>query len=209
MKIQPIVEGHGEVTAVPILLRRLIHESGAYQMDVGKPIRSNRTNLVHEDSLRKAVRLALLQPECSAILVLFDGDDDCPKELAPTLQEWASDEAGSVPCAVVIAQREFEAWFLAAMDSLKGKHGIREDAAPHLDPESPRGAKEALEEQMELGSGYSETVDQAPLTALFDFNAAYKGCRSFRRMVKAFGSLLTGVGLNSPKWAPDRWILSK
>lgn len=36
MKIQPVVEGHGEVEAVPILLRRLIDEAGAWRIGVGR-----------------------------------------------------------------------------------------------------------------------------------------------------------------------------
>ncbi|MCY3681537.1 MAG: hypothetical protein OXH16_09065 [Gemmatimonadetes bacterium] len=38
-KIQPIVEGHGEVVAAPVLLRRLIAEAKAWEIDIGRPIR--------------------------------------------------------------------------------------------------------------------------------------------------------------------------
>ena len=36
MNIQPIVEGHGEVAAVPVLLRRLRDAAEAYGIDVGR-----------------------------------------------------------------------------------------------------------------------------------------------------------------------------
>ena len=42
---------------------------------------------------------------------------------------------------VVLAHREFEAWFLAAIESLRGTGGIRADAESHHDPESPREQK--------------------------------------------------------------------
>lgn len=42
MTIQPIVEGFGEVNAVPILLRRLMQEGQIYGFDVGRPIRRKR-----------------------------------------------------------------------------------------------------------------------------------------------------------------------
>ncbi len=205
MKIQPIVEGAGEVAAVPELLRRLRNEAAAFEIEVNRPILRRRHQLVDEDSLRRAVRLALLQEGCGSVLILFDADDDCPKELAPRLQEWAQHEARSTPCSVVIANREYEAWFLATMESLRGRRGIRADATSHDNPESPRGAKEQLEQRLEAGCTYSETIDQVALTAVFDLREAYVRCRSFRSAVRAFGRLAAGMGLAIADWPPSKW----
>ena len=205
MTIRPIVEGHGEVRAVPQLLRRLCTEAEAYEIQIGKPIRQKRPQLLREDSLRRAVRLAMLQPDCSAILILFDSDDDCPKELAPTLEGWAKAEAGAVPCAVVMAHREYEAWFLASIESLRGKRGIAADAEPHARPETPRDAKGQLGRRMAPGQNYSPAIDQTALTAQFDMAVAHQRCRSFRRMAKAFGALAIGVGVSLDKWPPASW----
>ena len=205
MRIQPIVEGHGEVAAVPVLLRRLRDEAGAYGVEVGRPIRQRRSQLVQEASLKTAVRLARLQQGCDAILILFDADDDCPKTLAPMLDQWARAAASPLPCAVVMATREYEAWYLAAVESLRGKCAIREDAVYPGDPESRRGAKEALEELMGRGQSYHETTDQPALSAWFDMQAAYGRCRSFRRMVKAFGDLARGASVPLGAWPPARW----
>lgn len=128
MKIQPIVEGHGDEKAVPVLLRRFGDLSGLYGIEIGKPIRINKGHLIREDFLRKSVQLALRQPGCGSIFILFDADDDCPKQVGPQVQAWAQSEAHSIPTAVAVAQREFEAWFLAAMESLRGKRRIRPDA---------------------------------------------------------------------------------
>ena len=144
MSIQPIVEGFGEVQAAPVLLRRLRDVAGAFAVEVSSPIRKKRHELVHEDLLRRAVRLALLRADCGAVLILFDSDDDCPAELAPKLLRWAEQEAGPVPCAVIMATREYEAWFLASIESLRGRRGIRQDAQSHSEPEAPRGAKDNL-----------------------------------------------------------------
>jgi hypothetical protein len=123
----------------------------------------------------------------------------------PILEGWAKAEAGTTPCAVVIAQREYEARFLASLESLRGKCGIRRNASAPPEPEAPRGAKEKLEEYMEPGLTYSETADQASLTAAFDLAAAYVQCRSFRRMVKVFGVLAAGAGYCLPDWPPPAW----
>lgn len=206
MRIQPIVEGHGEVKAVPVLLRRLRDEMGTFDIEINTPIRSKRSNLVAEESLRRAVRLALLQDQCGAILILFDADDDCPRDLAPRIETIARDAAGTVPCAVVMATREFESWFLASLESLRGNRGIRVDATSHPAPETPRGAKEHLESYMDEGSSYSESADQAALTSLFDMGLAYRRCRSFRRMAKAFGELVVAVGADVRSWPPPTWL---
>jgi Domain of unknown function (DUF4276) len=205
MKIQPIVEGHGEVTALPELLRRLCHEAQVYTLEVGLPIRQHRADLAEEATLRKAVGMARKQEDCAAILVLFDSDDACPKELAPAVQGWAQDEARPIPCAVVLAHREYEAWFLASIESLRGLRGIRADAVSHPDPEAPRGAKHRLEERMGPGHSYVERSDQVAFSARFDLGAAHRACRSFRRLVRAFGLLVSGVGLPLPPWPPPAW----
>ena len=205
MKIQPVVEGDGEVHAVPVLLRRLIDACGAYDVGVGRPIKRTRHQLTNEFELARSVRLAGMQDDCAAILVLLDADNDCPKELAPTLRGWANSAAAGVPCAVVMAEREFEAWFLAAIESLRGTKGILDDALPHPDPETPRGAKERLEERMAPGRTYSETADQASLTATFDLAVAYQGCRSFRTLVTSFGSILAAAGRPLAEWPPADW----
>jgi hypothetical protein len=120
MMIQPIVEGQGEVAAVPLLLRRLRDEARAFGLEVARPHRRRRTELVKKDSLQTAVRLAALSQDCAGILVLFDADDDCPRDLAPTLDRWAREAARGTPCAVVLANREYEAWFLASIETLRG-----------------------------------------------------------------------------------------
>jgi hypothetical protein len=209
MKIHPIVEGHGEVQAVPVLIRRLRDESKVFDLEVGKPILRKRSEFVQEGPLRKAIQLALLREDCDGILILFDADDDCPAKLAPIIQGWAQKEAGAVPVGVVIACREYEAWFLASVDSLRGFRGILSAAMPHADPEFPRGAKEQLEDRMEAGRSYSETADQAALTAKFDMVAAYARCRSFRRMVRAFGLLVSALGQPIQNWPPSAWAVEE
>lgn len=205
MKIIPIVEGYGEVDALPVLLRRFQEESESFALGIGRPIRRHRHQLVHESDVRKAVRLALLDPDCAAILIVLDADDDCPAELAPSISAWASEEAPQVPSAVVLACREFETWFLASLESLRGNCRIRADAVSPVEPEAIRGAKETLESFMVPGASYSETVDQPRMAASFSFSQAYSRSRSFRKLAKAFGHLLSQVGMEIPQWPPSAW----
>ena len=205
MKIQPIVEGHGEVSALPVLLRRFRDEAEVWDVDIGRPIRRPRSRLVKEEEIQQAVRLALLQPDCGAVLILFDGESDCPADLGPTVQEWATAAAGGTPCCVVLAHREYEAWFLAAIESLRGRRGILLDAEPHSDPERPRGVKEQLEGRMEPAATYLETTDQPAFSALFSLPAAYRRSRSFRKLADSFGNLVRAMGHDVGVWPPAAW----
>ena len=75
MKIQPIVEGYGEIFAVPILLRRLCDEAQAWGLEIARPHRRSRSELVDRNTLQNAIRVATLTEDCAGILVLFDADD--------------------------------------------------------------------------------------------------------------------------------------
>jgi|ERR1700685_2154157 len=202
MKIKPIVEGPGDVTAVPELLRRLQFEygMGGHEVQIARPIKWRRPCFGVEQQVRRAVALALSEPDCVGVLLLFDSDDDCPKLYAPEVTRWSRDEAREVPCEVVMAQREYEAWFLAGLESLRGKRGILADAISEAGPEEIRGAKERLETKMEQRRSYSETADQVALTCHVDLHQVYDRCRSFRRLVGAFRTLLRSSGIAVNEW---------
>src|SRR6266540_3273037 len=87
MRIACVVEGHGEVDSVPILVRRLAEacDPPAYP-DVQRPIRIPGSKLRKPDEMRRAAQLAASRAgEGGAVLVLLDAEDDCPKERALTL----------------------------------------------------------------------------------------------------------------------------
>lgn len=205
MIVQPVVEGQGDELAVPVLLRRLVALAQAWEVAIVKPHRRKRSALVQQTSLRNAIRVARLTPDCGAILVIFDADDDCPKDLAPRLAAWAAEAAHPVPCEVVMATREYEAWLLAGLASLRGTLRVRADADDHPEPEQPRDAKGQLEMRMLSGSTYIPTVDQASWTASFDIAAAYRTCRSFRKLTTAFGALLAAANALPATWPPADW----
>jgi uncharacterized protein DUF4276 len=205
--VQILVEGEGDEKAVPVLLRRLQRECGAFSLVFDRPLRKRRSDLVNEQSLREAVRLALRQERgCDGILIVFDGDKDCPKSLAPRVREWVQTEAPGIPSEVVIAHHEYEAWFLGSLESLRGKRRVLQEAVSLVNPESIRGTKERLKASMDQGAKYIEPVDQPALTALFDLAAAHRSCRSFRRMVRAFGLLASAAGAEIGEWPPASWL---
>ena len=204
MNIQPIVEGHGEVEALPVLLRRLLHDGGVWTVGVGKPVRKNRSQLTTREGVAEAITLARGKPECGGILVLFDSDDDCPAERGPQVQAWAAEASRGVPCGVCMAHREYEAWFLATVDSLREHRAMKVDAAPHPNPERPRDAKGELHRCM-LGT-YKPTIHQVAFSEQLDLGAAFRRCRSFKKLVTTIGTLMGGMGKKPKAWPPEHWL---
>ena len=188
LSVYPIVEGHGEVISVPILLRRFAYEVfEAHGIDVLQPYRLPRGRMNIVPYLENAVTLARRKLEqCEgdrAILIILDADDDCPAEEAPMMLTRAAHIAEPIPVGVVFAKAEYESWFLAAVRSLRGKRGIAADASVPVDPEAIRGAKEYLQRQcMVAGATYSPTVDQPALTDMFSFEEARRACPSFDKL---------------------------
>ena len=201
--IQPIVEGQGEVEAVPILLRRILDVLGIWDVRIAPPLRCARQKIVQEDSLKRMVSFANSGDDIQATLILFDLDDDCARNLIPSIKRWCAEIATDTPCAIVLARREYEAWFLAAIESLRGKRGIVPDAMPEVDPEAKRGAKEALRLRMPKNRAYNETADQPALTAVFDMETAYRQASSFRKLVSELCRILIAMGYQPT--IPDDW----
>lgn len=183
--ILPIVEGHGEVTAVPILIRRIVaHYAPDVYAHVGQAIRVKRTGLIQPGGVERYIKLAARQTTpADGILILLDADDDCPRELAEQLLSRARAARPDRSIAVVAANREYEAWFLAAARSLRGARGLAEDLEPPPDPESVRDAKGWLAHHTPRGFSYKPTIDQPALTQIFELEEAY-AARSFRKLVK-------------------------
>lgn len=189
--IAVIVEGSGEVEAVPVLLRRFIAQAGMYDIRVERPIKIKRNRIIKVGELEKSAELAKRSfPEADSLVFIIDADDDCPKELGPALLNRLKTSAPHLNCSVTLVKSEFEAWFLASIESLRGQRGIRDEIEAPEFPEDVRDAKGWLTQAMSGNRAYLETDDQAALAELFDFNLAYSRSRSFRKFSKDVNQIL-------------------
>lgn len=186
--IVSIVEGHGEVAALPILLRR-IHRSSAGAgrgLVVNTPIRIKSGSFLNDSAYRERyVELAAAKARHSClkalVLVMLDCEDGCPAILGPKLHAAVARQCGSVPVLVLLACREFETWFVASAPSLAGTRGFPRDIDVPSSPERWRDAKGWLGKQM--NRRYNEPSDQPAFTNAFDFGPA-RSNHSFARTLK-------------------------
>jgi hypothetical protein len=133
--IVPIVEGRGELDAVPILLRCWLKFRRFPNVEVhsdGPVYAGGKGNFTatYDGILGRGVehftRLAWLRRP-DVILILLDADEECPVTLASALLARARTQVPhDCPIGVVVANREYEAWFLAAFASVSFRRALEE-----------------------------------------------------------------------------------
>ncbi len=82
-------------------------------------------NLHQERGVQKAGELVRRKGDAAALLLLRDEDDGCPKDLAPVAARWLRKLSLPFPSAVVLAHREFEAFFLPCLSRMAGRKARR------------------------------------------------------------------------------------
>ncbi|MEV5409534.1 DUF4276 family protein [Thermopolyspora sp. NPDC052614] len=193
-QIAVVVEGHGEVDAVPILLNRITAEIMPEVWPVFlRPYRVGRDTLMKQHGIEATVNeITRKFGDLAGLLVLLDSDDDCPASLGPGLLARVEEARPGLSAAVVLAHREFEAWFLAAAVSLRGCQGLPSDLEAPADPESIRGCKEWLTCRRPSGAPYRPKNHQPGLAQRFDLNMARANSPSFAKFYRDVEYLITG-----------------
>jgi hypothetical protein len=187
MRLLPIVEGAGEVEAMPILLRRLLTERhGIYDVQVLRPYRYGELGKMSKNFARNVLVAA---KENAPILWTADCDDGCPITWVNHFEQ--NIPAGfPVPIRFALFVREYESMFLAEHNCLITKLAL-DPATPSLpNPETYRDAKGEITRMMPPGTAYKEMVNQPSLSAAIDLAAAIANSRSLRHLDSALLSLV-------------------
>lgn len=157
MKVALVVEGEGEVQALPIIWRYCCPHmhllSNPYRLSRGKGL--TKEGKIKPEEWQKIFQL-LRRRGAEAVLVLMDADDLCPKEKAPSIRRELESIAGvlGLKLGFCLAEPEYEGWFLAAADLI----GLGQPPHP-----IPRGCKEEIRRRR--NGAYSPVVDQPSLTS--------------------------------------------
>ena len=194
--VASIVEGDGEVAALPVLLRRLGEwKTPDLYVHVLPPIRVRKDRfLKRAEEFNRHLQLAAAKcGENGWILVLLDADDDCPATKGAEILEQGRAIIPHRRLAVVLANREYEAWFIAAAASLDGFRNFHCQPDDGLaDAETPRNAKGWIGERI-AGGAYHQTTGQAAFSARMNLEVAYARSRSFRKLCSEWSRNVTGV----------------
>lgn len=193
LKIVPIVEGDGEVSAVPLLLRRYLGEvKQRYDIQVAPSKNAHgKHNLLKEEGLERFLKYAQAERDVLGIILIIDTDELCAKELAFHLSARSQKLNLKYPVVIVCAQCEYEAWFLASLDTVKSQVGIDTETEFLTPVEELRNVKGWISSQMPAGKVYKETEDQPAMTSQMKFDLVRAKSRSFRRFEHAIDELLS------------------
>jgi hypothetical protein len=224
-----IGEGHGETSALPILVRKFLSEKGQdLPVFVDRNVirfPSSRVFRRYEESDKpdlaewlKALEIGVRRQDTAAVLAIYDGDlpsfplgtrvrfcaARAAKALAVKAKEIGAGRLFSV--SVVFACVEYETWLIAGIESLRGRHTpdgrlLIPETATFPSGEAESHGKRWLEQNCR---DYRPSRDQGALTELLDLSCVRgKQLRSFRRLEHALEQLLnatvTGSHISTPE----------
>ncbi|MDP2882587.1 MAG: DUF4276 family protein [Azonexus sp.] len=186
-RLLPIVEGHGEDRAVPLLIRRILEAQGIYDVELISAQRKgeypsvarNFDNIFQAATLVKAPILWVMD---------FDSKDyDCPIKEAQKLLARADALRPGWPIKIAFLVKEYETLFL--IDEAATRK-VFPDISPKtpfpLEPEKIRGAKEWLSKaRPAAGNAYKPMVDQAKITAHLDLSLLRTRSADFAHLERA------------------------
>ena len=192
-----IVEGDGDVEAVPDLLRRILRERlSRYVIQAARPKQArDKPDLLRR--FERFIQYAIID-NCDTILVIEDADEECPANKARTLAFRAAAPRFAVPVAIVYAKSECETWFITSLSESTGaaigaRLGIPDTVYAPGDIENIRGAKGLLNARIPDNGAYKETEDQGPLNHHINLDLAHLGSRSLRRLCRAVDELVDAI----------------
>lgn len=190
-RVLPIVEGDGDLSAMPVLIRRVAEAAGHHGIQVLKPhkrgdlpkVRSRFDDFLGAALLEQAPILWVMDYDCKEC-------DDVERDLA-ALVERAKQSHVDQPLEFAFFVKEFESLFLADRETTVAYFpDIPPTTRWPTDPESLRNAKGWLSEARPRGMAYKETMHQVRLAARVDLDRLRHRSSSFQRFEQAVLRLL-------------------
>lgn len=180
-----VVEGHGEVEATPILVRRVLHERyGIYNWDCEVHRRGGIGHLSGNGWANFDRYLLAAYKERLPILWLTDNDDgECASKLVHAFYERARIVGIQQPMGFCFWRREYESMFLYDPPAVARRFGLQ-SFAPRKNPDDLRGVKEYVTKHLSRGQCYKETLDQSAITAVMDLQKVLDGYKCFQHFEK-------------------------
>ncbi|MEW6212597.1 MAG: DUF4276 family protein [Acidobacteriota bacterium] len=193
-KIVPIVEGPGEEAAVPILFQKILKPLRRYDIQIARPYNAKgRDNLKKKGGLERFVEAAWKERDCGAIFIVLDAEDESYCKLAKDFSTRVNALWVRYPVVIVVANRMYENWLVASIETIAGQFGLPAGLSPPEDVESIKNAKRWLKDHFPKDQAYKETTHQEAMTHLLDIELARKRSRSFQRLLHAMQQALDAI----------------
>jgi hypothetical protein len=179
-----VVEGFGELDAVPVVVRAHLQAKGEWQVQPGRPFNcKGRDKVINVPGELERYIIGAAEPGAIGVLTILDeeGDGRCP--LGPSLQQRADVAVPHLKTPVTLAVRKFENWIAASGESVFEKAW----EPPSNDYEGT-GAVEFIERCQD--GVYSKTAHQAGLASRMDHELVRSRCPSFERLQRCIDELL-------------------
>ena len=185
-RLLTIIEGDGDVRAIPVLIRRILAENEVFDVVVLPTQRRGEYPTVskHFDTFFLAAT-----KENAPILWVMDFDAkgyECPYAEANKLINRALVLRPGWPVKIAFLVKEYESLFLYDENATRR---VFSDIAKQVEfpanPQEIRGAKEWLSAHRPRGMAYKETVHQEKITAHLDLKLLRERCRDFVHLEKA------------------------
>jgi len=194
-RLLPIVEGHGEIPAVPILIRNILAAQDIHDIQLLPAWRYGEYPSVAKKF--DNIFLAAIKENAPILWVMdFDTKDhDCPVKEAQTLLARANVLRPGWPIKIAFLVKEYETLFLIDETATRKVFPDIPTKIPFPEnPENIRGAKEWLSKaRPSPGSAYKETVHQAKITAHLNLALLRARSTDFAHLERAVVELANSV----------------
>ena len=189
-RLLTIVEGHGDVRAVPQLVRRILERHGIYDVQLLPTQRRGEYPSVIK--LFDTYFLAAIKENAAILWVMdFDAKEyDCPYREARSLITRANALRPDWPLKIAFLVKEYETLFIHDKDATRAVFPDIKDIPFPAKPEDIRGAKEWLSAQRPSGMTYKETVHQEKITARLDLDLLREKSPDFAHLERAVLALI-------------------
>lgn len=184
-----IVEGDGDVAAVPRLIRETLHLHGIYNVGAAPRPKKN----VELQKLRRAGELErfveyALRDDGDSVLVVLDCEDFDPIQIGSEFVDRVSKLSADKKVGVILLKSEFETLFLYCLLEIARhfpEYGWRSNQLViDGDPEAIRNAKGRISSAMRERA-YKPTRDQDKFITALVFDRLRRDSPSFRRFEAA------------------------
>lgn len=189
-RLLPIVEGHGEIKAVPLLIRRILEAQEIFEVQILSPRRYGEYPSVaknFDNCFQAAIK------ENAPILWIMDFDSknyECPVQEASNLLSRAAKLRPGWPLKIAFLVKEYETLFL--IDEAASRAVFPDISSNIVFPEAPediRDAKGWISQHRPSGMAYKETVHQEKITARLDLELLRARSPDFAHLERAIVEL--------------------